>query len=431
MLVEGLRKYCCIGVVQSGDAMPVKELSIKLNMAWTSIGSIVNLGSQWLITILVVRLSSGYDAAGAYSLAMAVYGIFAPIAQYNMNIYQVSDIERENTLGEYLAFRLITDAIALILCSGYALITCSHASFFVIILYGLFRSAAFAIEVMHACDQRNRRMDYIGKSLIIQGLSSLVAFVLVFGLSRSLELSLVAMTLVIVAIFFVYDRPKTVQIEAIDFGISKEKARRLLIKCLPLVLAAMAAAAAPSLPRQYLANVFGEASLGIYASVAAPVALVQTGASYIYGPLLGYFSEAYSIKDQPQFRSLFLKTTLGMLAVCVCASLLIALFGESILVLMFGASIAGYTYLLFPLLVLALLTGYMWFMDALLVATRNFRGATVGNATSLAASIALLPLVPHFGMVGVALVSLAACAIAISVMSFLYVAQSRNHWKKQ
>ena len=42
----------------------VKPLSIKQNMLWNSFGSITYLACQWLITILVVRLSSGYEAAG-------------------------------------------------------------------------------------------------------------------------------------------------------------------------------------------------------------------------------------------------------------------------------------------------------------------------------------------------------------------------------
>ena len=47
-----------------------RELSLKANVLWNSIGSMFYLGCQWLITVLVVRLSSGFDAAGLLSLAM-------------------------------------------------------------------------------------------------------------------------------------------------------------------------------------------------------------------------------------------------------------------------------------------------------------------------------------------------------------------------
>ena len=72
-----------------------KELSAKANMAWNAVGSIINLASQWLITILIVRLSDGFNAAGVYSLASSIYAIFAPLGQYRMKVYQVSDVKGE------------------------------------------------------------------------------------------------------------------------------------------------------------------------------------------------------------------------------------------------------------------------------------------------------------------------------------------------
>ena len=59
-----------------------KELSLKLNMLWNSFGSLFYLGCQWLMTVMVVRLSNGFDAAGTLTLAMSVYNIFSSLALY-------------------------------------------------------------------------------------------------------------------------------------------------------------------------------------------------------------------------------------------------------------------------------------------------------------------------------------------------------------
>ena len=75
-----------------------KQLSVKANMLWNSVGSMTYLACQWLTTIVVVRLSSGaFDNAGLLSLAMSVVGIFGTFANYKMGTYQISDIKRENT----------------------------------------------------------------------------------------------------------------------------------------------------------------------------------------------------------------------------------------------------------------------------------------------------------------------------------------------
>ncbi len=140
----------------------VKPRSIKQNMLWNSFGSITYLASQWLITVLVVRLSSGYEAAGTRSLAMSVYNIFAPFAIYRMYTYQVFDVKRENTVGEYFAFRIIT--FAALVCvsfrgadlSGLASGFCSDA---------IFKIVGLLIDVLHGLDQVNKRMDSNDKSL--------------------------------------------------------------------------------------------------------------------------------------------------------------------------------------------------------------------------------------------------------------------------
>ncbi|MDY3980554.1 MAG: polysaccharide biosynthesis protein, partial [Paraeggerthella sp.] len=257
----------------------VEPLSIRQNMLWNSGGSITYLACQWLITILVVRLSDGYEAAGTLSLAMSVYNIFSPLAIYRMYTYQVSDVKRENSVGEYLAFRAITSSAALLGCLVYAALTCPTSSLLAVVLYAVYKVAGLLIDVLHGLDQVNRRMDYIGKSLIIQGLFTLAAFCSVFVATSSLELALVSMTVVTVLVGVLYDYPRSSRFESMKVGISREKALHLLRYCFPIVIAAVACAAVPSIPRQFLSFSQGEAALGIYASVAAPVAIIQMGAS--------------------------------------------------------------------------------------------------------------------------------------------------------
>lgn len=101
-----------------------KTLSIKHNMFWNTVGSLTNLGCQWLITILVVRLSDGYSAAGIYSLAMSIFNMFSQLAQYRMYTVQIADVEKKNSAGEYLTFRFITTFMAFVMLTVYSIVTC-------------------------------------------------------------------------------------------------------------------------------------------------------------------------------------------------------------------------------------------------------------------------------------------------------------------
>lgn len=411
--------------------MTSKKLSIKANMAWNSFGSLTNLGCQWLITILIVRLSTDYEAAGVFSLAASVYGIFSPIAQYRMYTYQISDIKNENSVGEYLAFRVVTNAISLMLCCIYSLITCSADAWAAIMLYGLYKAAMLMIDVLHACDQRHHRMDYLGKSLALQGFFSLLAFVAVFAPTQSLELSLIAMIVCITLIGIFYDKPRTGKLEALHFGISRKKTIYLLATCVSVVLAGLAASAMPSLPRQYLSFAYGNEALGIYASVAAPVAIIQMGASYIYNPLLGYFSERYFKRDKPGFIRLLLTSTAAIAAIGVVCAITLSIMGEPLLALIFGDSIRPHTYLLLPLTILAIATGYLWFVNDLLIALRDFRGTVLGSAVSLA--VVLLTMVPFVQIWmgnGATFACLAATFAGIITMGICLWILVRKHWRE-
>lgn len=188
-------------------------LSLKQNMLWNSFGSLTYLGCQWLITILVVRLADGYDDAGTLSLAMSVYNMFSSLAIYRMYTYQVSDVNHENTVGEYFAFRVITCSIALVCIVGYSIVTCSPNALYAIVAYAIYKIASLLIDVLHGLDQQNRRMDLIGKSLTMQGIVSLTIFCAAQAITGQLALTLLLMTVGIIAIGLLYDLPRSKQCE--------------------------------------------------------------------------------------------------------------------------------------------------------------------------------------------------------------------------
>ena len=165
-------------------------LSIRANMLWNSSGSLIYLGSQWLITILVVRLAAGtYQDAGVLALGMTIMNIFAPLAEYRMSIYQVSDVKEENSVGEYLAFRIMTSSVALVAIIIYSFLTAPRNALVAIYLYCLTKILSQVIGVLHSQDQVHRRMDFIGRSLILQGLGTLGAFAAVFGATKNIALA--------------------------------------------------------------------------------------------------------------------------------------------------------------------------------------------------------------------------------------------------
>ncbi len=403
-----------------------KKLSLGINMAWNSVGSLTYLACQWLITIVIVRLSSGaYDAAGVLSLAMSICNIFAPIANYKMYAYQVSDVQRENTVGEYMGLRIITMTCAFVLCAVYTAITCSATAAGPVLLYFVYKMVSMAIEVMHGQCQINSRMDYIGVSWMLQGAVSLGVFVSVFWLSGSLGLTLACMAGATALVGALYTYPKARQFEPIKVKISRAKAAHLLTSYAPVVIAAVAAGAAPSIPRQLLAYMSGQAALGAWASVAAPIAIIQNGAYYIYGPLLSNIAQHHVDHNRRALFALLGKASAGVAAVGVVCGAVLVVAGPWVLTLLYGQTIAQYTYLILPILVSIILASFVWFFNDVLIAIRCFKGAFVGNIANVVISAALsYGLISVFGLNGVSYTMIAMYAACAALMAAFIIARA-------
>lgn len=394
-----------------------QPLSLTKNILWNSIGSMFYLVCQWVITILVVRLSSGFDAAGLFSLATSVVGTFGTLANYKIGTYQISDIHRENAFSEYLAFRCLTLCVSFLLCLLYALVTCPLYSISTVILYFIYKSIGLVIDIFHGEDQLNRRMDYIGKSFILQGVISITAFSFFFPLTQSLNLAIIAMSFGVLGVLLLFDCRNTSQFQNIALGISKAKALHLLKKSLPAVIASVAASAIFTIPRQYLLGFSGDAALGIYSSIAAPCLVVQMGAQYLYGPLLDVFPRKFFDGCMRDFKRLLFKTSLSIIGVAIVCGIGLFLLGEPLLAFVFGDDIRPYVYLLQPVLLSTLLTAFLWFFGDLLITVRDFKAYFIGNILALFSTLPLSAVcIPLWGMNGVSFASSVACACGITYL---------------
>ncbi|HIT44714.1 MAG TPA: oligosaccharide flippase family protein [Candidatus Aphodovivens excrementavium] len=392
-------------------------LSDKVNILWNSVGSLSYLACQWLITIFVVRLSDGYDAAGILSLAMSVVGVFSTFANYKMGTYQISDINHENTLGEYLGFRALTLGIAFVACMVYALFTVAPYVWATVALYFLFKAIGLLIDICHGTDQQHRRMDYIGKSYLAQGVLTLAAFVAVFWLTQDINASIVAMTVAALAVLLLYDRPKVAQFERVEFSLSRKKAWYFLKVSFPAVVASLAASAIFTVPKQYLAFAAGEAALGIYSSVSAPALIIQMGATYLYNPFLDVFPRLYFSGSRREFLKLLARTVGAIVLVAIACSIVLEFMGSWVLQLLFGESIAPYVYLLQPVILATVLTAFLWFIGDLLITLRDFKAYFISNVAALIAVVPLsFVLVNQFDMNGVSFASAAACFAGVALL---------------
>lgn len=410
----------------SGMSSSEGGLSLRANMLWNTAGSMTRLACNYLVTIAVVRLSSGFDANGALTLASTVSSLAMPFAEFRLRTLHVTDVDDERSSREYIGLRVVTSVIAFVLGVVYSLLTNSVASLPVVTLYLIYSIVTSFIEGFHAIDQRHRRMDYIGISYMLQGLSTLAVFCLGLWLMNSLELAVGLMAVAAFAVGLFYDIPRTRRFEALRPQLVWSQAARTLLTLLPLVLAQVASSAVLAIPRQELARSMGDEALGIYASIAAPVVIVQMGAAYVYGPLMGEFAESFQRNKRAGLRLLG-KTVLAVLGLSAVLSVALLFLGKPILWLMFGERVLPYISLLQPTIVCTVITAFAWFFNDLLLALRDFKAAFIGNIAAVIVTLASSSWMVHtFEMNGVSWAGVAAYSAAVVVMGLFFVRDYRR-----
>ncbi len=380
-----------------------RRLSLRANALWNSVGSVFYQGCQWLLTVLVVKVSAGYADAGTLAYAMTIGNIFSPIAVYGMRVFQVSDVKNRYSQSAYFGFKYLTMALAAIVSAVYACAITSNLPLLVTVLLYLFFKADESLSISaYAVDQKAYRMDYIGVSQLLRGVASLLGFAGTLYLTHDINAAVIAMTLMCFAITLLYDLPHASRFGSVLPSISKTEAFGLLKSCLPIVLSNVFCGMVVSVVRQYFGNIAGTEPLGIYASVATPSVIVQLLASYLYNPAIAPLAEKWQSGNLVTFKRALLKVVGAMGAACLAMIAVLSLFGNALLVLFYGQEISNYSYLLPMVMVSTALIAYMWFATDLFVVMRQLVDPLIASAIALAASCAsMVPMVSAFGMAGV------------------------------
>lgn len=407
-----------------------KELSTKQNLIWNTCGCFIYQACQWLTTIFVVTLSSTYENSGILAFAMASGNIFSAIATYNMRTFQVSDVDDEYSPQNYIGFRVATVCGAFAIFALYSVaVSPTSETLVCMLIYLAFKSDEAFVNVLYGIDQKASRMDYIGISQGVRGILSIVAFVVGLAITGNLAIALTAMFTACLMVTLLYDAPVSGRLEKIRPMLSRSLFAALLRKCAPIVAALVVYGLVATLSRQYYGIVYGEELLGIYAAVATPCVLVQVMANYLYSPFLVPLSKEWWQGERRRFTVLLMKIIGALIVVSLACTVGAALVGPGLLQIIYGDSIADYSWMITPAVIAASLMAVNYFLTDLFTLLRRFGLALSINAIALFVCIAsIAPLTQQMGMNGinVALIASFALPVATGLFSLGWIVRKRG-----
>lgn len=396
--------------------------SFKKNIFWNTSGNIIYLFSQWLITIIIVKITT-YEIAGVYSLAVSITNVLYSIALYGIRNYQVSDIKNEYTDKEYLISRYITCIISLVICLFTILISSyDFEQKMAIFLYMLFHIEEAYIDVLHGIIQKRERMDYIGISCILRGITNLFLFSFVLYSTKNILLAIV--TLIIITFIFIniYDMKKIKSFKNISDIYNIKHIFKLLKIGLPLAICTVLIAATPVVPRYYLEMIHGKADLGIYATIATPTVLVQSLITFLIVPIIPIISESYFMRDLKKIKTQIIKIFAFLFLICICCIIGAKILGNWILFLLLGTNSSTYNNLFISIIICTITTSFSLVINVFLTIMRKNTYILITNFVGVITSILVSQkLIIHYGIYGTSYAHIISFALQIFIGIFFII----------
>lgn len=276
--------------------------------------------------MLIPRMTD-FSEAGIFAVALSICSITNIFATFSLNQYQIADQYVNYTENEYRVARIITIILSFGLCIIVALLMdYSVKQSLVIVMYMVYRNLLHFAYLYTATLQIKDHLDLAGKSMIVEGIVSLVSFLVVYGMTSDMVLAIVFMALLgggsflllVVAGYKKYVSDE-ISVKKADSG----SVRSLIKLGIPLLLSGVAPIIITALPKIILQIYEGDEIVGIFGTLSAPTIIVPTIIMGILTPFIVNFSNISRSGDIKSLRKYYLGATamiLGFGAVCLILS---------------------------------------------------------------------------------------------------------------
>lgn len=398
-----------------------------------SLGTAVVLLSQWLISVLLVRMG-GFADAGVFSLVMSVANAFGAVSSFGLRSYQISDAGNEFSQKQYLYARVTTIALSFAACAIYLICDDAYSpmSKWAIILYACYTNCNYLGDIMLGTMQLRGRLELAGYSCAIRGASCFAAFIATYLICHNLLLSIAAMAVANLLVTVFYDVRNYRAVCTEPRGYDKTALRvvkRLLLVCFPLMMSGLLPLVTVAIPRRSIAGSMGEEYLGYYASVFTPTVLITT---LLPSAVLGFVPKiagAWQEKDKKGFQKKVGICVSGVFGFTLLALIAALVLGRPVMRFVFGEEIMPYFGLLYVAIIVSGLNALGGLGDAVLVCMRKTKSVTFLVAMELVIVGALADrFISDFGIYGAAYVMLAGYSAHVLVQTAFIIIQSGRYF---
>lgn len=399
----------------------------KKDYIWNSIGSFLQSAISPILLIVITRLN-GVGDSGLFSFAMSLSVVFWAISLWGGRTYQVSDVKKEFSSGDYIVVRFISSLIVAVfsisfcVLSGYDLI--KTELIMVLVSFKILESIA---DSMYGVLQIHNKLYIVGISLTMKSVFGFMLFTLVDILTKNIIYGALSIFIVNIAVVIFYDIPWMKHVESV--GLTKKniiQAGKIMKKTAEVFVVVFLTMFSLNIPRYFL-DKYHYDQIGYFGIMAMPITLLTLFISFVLQPNVVNLSELLKKKKINEFTKIvskidFITFTLGILF--VVSSYLIGVWALNTV---FGIDINNFRIDLTIMVIGAVANAFVSIYVNLLIILRRFKGQFYTLlVTNILAVILSVYLIDRLAMLGSVLVFMIISFLQAIILLFIYKRSLKN-----
>lgn len=399
----------------------------KKDYIWNSIGSFLQSAISPILLIVITRLN-GVGDSGLFSFAMSLSVVFWAISLWGGRTYQVSDVKKEFSSGDYIVVRFISSLIVAVfsisfcILSGYDLI--KTELIMVLVSFKILESIA---DSMYGVLQIHNKLYIVGISLTMKSVFGFMIFAIVDILTKNIVYGALSIFLVNIVVVIFYDIPWMKHVESV--GLTKKnimQAGKIMKKTAEVFVVVFLTMFSLNIPRYFL-DKYHYDQIGYFGIMAMPITLLTLFISFVLQPNVVNLSELLKKKKIKEFTNIVSKIdiitfTLGILF--VVSSYLIGVWALNTV---FGIDINNFRIDLTIMVIGAVANAFVSIYVNLLIILRRFKGQFYTLlVTNILAVILSVYLIDRLAMLGSVLVFMIISFLQAIILLFIYKRSLKN-----
>ena len=412
-------------------ANPDGGISLRTNMQWALVGNVVYAACQWGVLIVLAKLGTP-EAVGQFALGLAITAPIMLFANLQLGALQATDAKRDFRFGHYLALRIVTSALALVVIAGIAIgIGSNRVTAAVVLVVGVAKAFEAISDAYHGLMHQHRRMDRVAWSLMLKGSLSVLAVTAWLYLDGSVTGAAVALAATWGLLFVGYDLRSPAWLRKVEPDCSEDSfvpcwdwtiLGKLAWQALPLGVRVMLFTLSLNIPRYFVEDYLGAEPLGIFAALAYVTVVGQVVSNALGQAAAPRLASHYAAGEIRAFRLLVLKLAGAGAVVGVAGVLLAIVAGKPILVLLYKPEYAEHA----DLFTWIMAGAGIWcvtimFVTAANAARRQASQAFAGVAVMIATLGSSAILIRSQGLTGAATASVIGGAVGVIAFGAIFL----------